>query len=785
MRASHDGSGLKAPKFSSFRPKPPAADAAHVHQTTDHHGEVEQDGRRSHRHHHSRPRSSHSPSSRNRRPSPSRNRLQPSPGDGSTHSQAQGRPPVSRPGLFVIDTKGDPLIRKYGLDRSKIPSYRRHGSGRVLGSPGRLLIHHDGQREVFSLRLPGEASSAKSSEKGGLWSRSWHTREPLRLRAPKTTSNQDEPLEFLPLEVSRKRKRQNHGLHLDTSTPPSSASDDEQPTWRSIYGKAEPKPDADSDADSDVHQSSDAANAELDNPLQWKSVQLNRQVKQRPDDIDAWLELVDHQDSLMRAGEKIDQTATESTVRSYGEIKLHLLESALAHAARPEDRSRILPILMREGIKIWSRETVSKRWAQLREDERQSFPLWNIHLDYSMSGAAKAEYDDVKEILLNRLHLAVLPSQDDSSSANLQEAIYVFHRATRFFYDAGYKELAVAAWQALLELNFFRPNKFSTREGTLDAFREFWESELPRVGEEDANGWRQYEENGAGEVPEPRSLPAESVQLASPADGAHAEWAALESVRSRQAMMPARTMDEGTDIDPFRVVLFTDIEPMLFLIPANASADVFRQLIDAFLLFCQLPPAFRSEAWTEKAENDAFLTGPHASLHLFSAAKVAEEMTELSEASVDSRRKSPLFKRGFCRASISPSLLFGGDDWFRYLCVVETGMVGHLPWVERTVQQLVHLASFSDLSLYHMALCYARDPAAMRKPAKAVMKKYPTRSQVYIAYALAEFSQGKVEVARKVLASASESPSVSFLCGIQYTEGVGFPAQQGGTRVED
>ncbi|PNY23644.1 Protein NRDE2-like protein, partial [Tolypocladium capitatum] len=746
MPPSDEDKKLIVPKFSSFKPKEPAPSSRSQSERPkdedrDHHKRSHRTGKR--HDHHSRHHHHHS----HRRDEPhrtdERRSFQPHE-DGRRRQDSKSLPGgnsvSSVPGLFVMDKKGDPLIRKYGIDRSKIPAYYRYGGGKVLGTDGRLVIHRDGPRDTFSLRFPGEGSSAGSRTKDGLRSTCWQRGQPVRLRARKDEPAGDDPGNYLSLENPRKRNRGQRDSD--------SSEGDDQPSWRSIEGKAKPVKFLGNDTGDSDDQVEELVKADGDDPLKWKSIQLNRQVKDHPDDIDGWLELADHQDALLRAGETIDQRATENAAHSFVEIKVHMLESALPHATRPGDRRRVLVSLMREGVKVWNSKTAAKKWLQVLEDERHDFGLWKTHLDFSMSNIATVRYQEVKKMLLDRLQQAVsrsgLQSRDD-----LEEAIYVFLRATRFVHDAGYKELAVAAWQGLLELTFFRPKRDQNQK---EAFRDFWESEVPRMGDADAQGWRHYVEcGGSGDAPE--SLTSNEIEDASSRDAFEA-WRDAEAFQERHANMPARTLDDGTDDDPFKVVMYSDIEPLLFFIPEHALPDITEQLIDAFLIFCGLPPAFRSSDWTEQAHHDQFLSGHDSGVYLQPAWEGDEGASE------DLQRKPPSFTSAKGHARMSPSLLFSGSGWFTYLAVLRPGHAVDVPWVETTLKQLVHSADISGLAQYYLAVCFAREPATIRKPAKAVLKRYPTNTRLYNAYALAEFANGNFEIANKVLAAATVDPSL-------------------------
>lgn len=740
---------LSVPKFSSFKSKEPSKEDP---PKLDRHHEIRRkrqsrddeksssrrvDEDRGSRRSDQEPRR-HRTRDRDRRRSRSRGRTADRIEKPKTASKLEGVP-----GLFMIDTKGDPLIIKYGgLDKSQIPAYRRHGGGRVLGTVGRLVIHRDGPRNQFSLRMPGEGFSTFAGRDG------------LRSKLPKVTSRpirassqianidaMDEADGYIPLSSSRKRKR---------DQADDQSSDDEQPSYRSIEGKAKPRQYSDSDSDEDSDMSTDMLGPGPNNALKQESIRLRKRVKDSPDDIDAWLELVDHQDALLRAGEDFDHTILENEAHSFAEIKVSMLESALENVKNAEDRRRVLVPLMREGVKVWTSKAAAKKWSQVLEYGDGNFLLWKTHLDFLTSDIATFQYEDVKKVLLDRLRVALSRFPSDQPKEAIEEAIFVFLRATRFVHDAGYKELAVAAWQGLLELNLFRPLSIDDEQSTLESFNDFWESEVPRIGDIGAKGFRHYvETDGTGE-------PAEQVQASSMGSSSSRDvykaWAYLEQSRSQEANMPARTMDDGTDDDPFRVVIYSDISPFLFLIPASLLPVVSSQLIDAFLLFTGYPPAFRTSNWTESAYDDQFISS--------SLIKIDLEPVEHNDDPENWQRIKPRFDTGV-KAAASPSLLFGGSSWYHYITTKSKDSVANPVWVSEALKQLVHSGGIEELAQYYLAEAFSNDPTNIKRPAKALLKQYPANSELYNAYALCEFANDP-NVASKVLRAAIESPSVSI-----------------------
>ncbi|KAK2608795.1 hypothetical protein QQS21_002652 [Conoideocrella luteorostrata] len=652
---------------------------------------------------------------------------------------------ASSSSLFTIDTRGDCLISKYGsIDRAQIPAYYRYGGGRVLGTTGKLVIHRDGARDQFSLRFPGEGLGL--SLRDGLRSKSLRfSKESIRLRARARATDadaQDDEDGFLPVGRSRKRKR---------SQGQSESSDDEGPSYRSIEGKAKTKAfDGESDESSSDEE---AVDLQEDNPLKWKSIQLNRRVKEHPGDIDAWLELVNHQDDLQRAGESVDEQNSADAAHSFSEIKVSMLELALDNSSAPEDKLEVLVRLMREGMKIWPAKTAAKKWSELAGEEASNFELWRAHVDFSMTSITIFQYEDIKRMLLERLHRVLARSNSQKMESDYSELLYVFLRAMRFLHDSGYKELAVAAWQAILEINFFRPT-LSRNEDIMGSFRDFWESEVPRLGDAEAQGWKQYvETSGQVDAPEPRADSA--VQGISTGD-AYKAWGHSERCRAEEAKMPARTMDDGTDDDPFRVVMFSDIEPWLFCIPEpEMSGSVGLQLIDAFLIFCGLPPVSRASRWTMLAFRDQF-TFRSAPIKTY----IKASPLPLNDVG-DIQRKPPKFEGSNADMAMSPNLLFSGNSWFQYIGLDFDSLPVDATWAVETVRQLVHLADVKSLALYYLGFSYQKDSTMVKKSAKALLKTYADFAELYNAYALAEFANGHHEIAMKVIASTVESPSLT------------------------
>ncbi|GKT53451.1 hypothetical protein ColTof4_05633 [Colletotrichum tofieldiae] len=762
------GKKLTVPKFSSFKPKAPSPTLSSTkasHKRKEEEDEQTKEKRPRHESRHRDDRAKHRSEHRHHHRK-------------SSHSHSQELAVVEKANVpkvldekaaesvfFFFDKKGDPLIRRYGgNDRSRVPIYRRGYQGRVLGSDGYIFIHRDGPQERFSIRLPGEGSS--TSRDRVLFQSKVHRAKPKRIRL-RNGPNGDKPCDaeedFVPLSTSVKRRRTEGRCEGPES------SGDERPSYRSIEGKAKAHEFSDSDIDPDS-DSQDEIDLDVDNPLKQRSIQLSRQVKEHPENIEAWLELIKHQDILLNAGQSLDREVTESEVHSFAEIKISMFESALAQAKKPEDEERLLLGLMLEGSKVWSTSKLDSRWEEVAKKHDSSFCLWRSRVDHKLTSLSTFQYTDIQAMHTNRLQavskqakVSVSPGPghvtNDSDISRYEQMIYVFLRATRFAYSAGFRELAIAAWQALLELNLQRPSNYEDMAVAqiLDSFRDFWEDEAPRIGEKGASGWNYYvQANGAVDQAEPQK-DDDSIQGSR---DVYKSWGATEQLRATTSRSPARATDDVLEEDPYRVVMFSDIEELLFVIPSGVVLTIWKQLVDAFLLFCCLPSAFRTSDWTEAAENDTLIAGSMSQFE-------KDVLRRPNEPDVvDESKKTPVFKQDVSRFAASPDLLFAGPDWFSlfsgWTSTSKTldGPVG-LAWVANALRLLASSKGFGELAEYSLSIEAVNDPSNIKKRAKTFIKQDPSNLRLYNAYALAEVAHGKQVVGQEVVASATGLISVS------------------------
>ncbi|EGO57816.1 hypothetical protein NEUTE1DRAFT_81745 [Neurospora tetrasperma FGSC 2508] len=661
--------------------------------------------------------------------------------------------------LFYFDKSEDALIFRYGgNERSKIPSYRRFGAGKFIGSPGYLSVSFQGSKEVFTIRGPGEGRG-NGSVFGDKTLMAWARAKGAKAKHIKpgvgggNGESAAEDGDYISLEPPRKRQR------ADRSPAPEDG--DKTPDYRSIYGKAKSE-DEDSDGDETLSDSgsenkvgshlSDMSTAKK------RSLELHRQVKNSPQDTKAWLELIGLQDTLFMEHQLGGQVIIGDQVKALAELKLCLYEEALPHALDISLKETLLNGMMREGEKVWDPKQLAKRWEETTKTNPDSFLLWVSRLNYELSQVATFTYDELKTFMVTKLQFLNRTLATASSEKNVvmlcSQLIYVFVRLTCYLRDSGYIELAVAAWQATLELNFCRPKNASDFQSVIEDFSDFWESEVPRIGEGNAKGWRHFVEDVGAMTDPPEAIPREPSGPPQTRDPFEA-WASLERREAAKARMPARTLDEGTDDDPFRIVMFSDIKDLVLWIPSQMLPQVQLQLVDAFLTFCRLPNTAKSSALEDPfiaPRGQAFESlldqiGGHNVLN-----------------SVEIERKPPLFRQQGGNMALSQELLFSGQDWFQYLgqwssLSIDADGDVRPPWVLETLHYLVLTCGIEQLAEYYLALAWLSEPLGVKKVAKGLLKRYSSNTRLYNAYAMIEFANGNIGIAEKVLLSATSQSS--------------------------
>ncbi|KAF9639139.1 protein of unknown function DUF1740 [Lasiodiplodia theobromae] len=747
------------PKFSSFKPKPPPPappkepspnhDDEKHRRRRDHHEDRERD-HKSHRDRHSR---SHRDDRdrrhrdrdrdhrehrehREREKRDERRHKHKHESDTRREERRDDRAVAERPAqkqavgddvIYVIDRKGDLANLQYGrLHQYSVPPYYRAGYGSVLGLPSYARIDRfssDDRTIIIDMRR-----RHGGSERQLLSKRVFGKEAPiLRLVKPThsdTTGELDQNQDFIPVR-SLKRKR-------GSESPEPEA---EKIDYRSIEGKAKPPNQPE---DSDLEYASDdvdaGSHADFFSETKQRNALLTRRVQDEPNDLQTWLDLVEHQESMIRIG-------SSDTHRQLKSSELHALASLrfdiYQRALKVLKSERLVAGLMDESSKIHQREEHFNRWKEVLSENRESTTLWMKYLDALQTNLAEFHFEDCRSKFLECLK--IISKSTTREAQHLR--VYVFLRLTSLMKHAGYHERAIALWQALLELQLFRPPTFgedTPKSSILQDFEEFWESECPRFGETGAVGWANARQDGVFPDPPESTIQDEEVDIS--LRRLFESFSQKETHRMNVLQWPGRTTDEFGEDDPFHVVLYSDIKNELQLLVEKLPPTL---LVEAYLCFWGLPP-LPSDLQTRSWWLDPFLRSEKlnatVSKHLL--------LTTSAEPEVDSHYELDNWN--------PPAECFQvtTDDLFSKGFFSGTRNQEQLEWLSRSLKTLAGSISDDSIAEYYLAFEWHCNPTGAAKAAKALLKKQSSSLRLYNAYALIESRSGKSEAANRVFSMA-------------------------------
>ena len=415
----------------------------------------------------------------------------------------QNKRQEGRTGIFIIDSIGDPQNLEYGaLHRSAVPQYSRCGHGGVVGSQNLKIDRARSTEKNLILSLGRYHSAEKRTKKLHIAAADLKLRK-LRVQvdSPQNSLCLD-GADYLPFRLTKKKYRKNEGSENRMHT--SLSQNDLKPgTWyEESQGTSPEKMHNDGgisySTEDSISDYEDGRHIDENLETQPTRAELSRAVDVDPSDCDAWFKLIDHQDHVLGMNQKLRGTAISRAERqSNAEVKVSMYECALSKAITMEAKEKIALGLMDEGSKVWDSGTLSARWKSLLRTIPISLRLWTHYLDHKQSTFSHFRYEETRAAFLECLNLLREAHQNPNITTAERYAIsvvrvYVVVRLTSFMREAGFAELSVATWQALLEYEFCKPPQevgqelFVKNEMTmlgLSNFEEFWESEVPRIGE--------------------------------------------------------------------------------------------------------------------------------------------------------------------------------------------------------------------------------------------------------------------------------------------------------------
>ncbi|KAF5356140.1 hypothetical protein D9756_004075 [Leucocoprinus leucothites] len=514
--------------------------------------------------------------------------------------------------IFFTDTKGDPLILQYGgIYAGDVPKYRLHHGGRqILGlSSSWTVFRRAGKGIEVGLKGTYKLSGLSDSS-----ARSLLALPPTKKILPSTSSTKYEEVDGVIRLPSRRGRRDPEDSYRAITTARDSDSDSE-----SSVGSA-----AEYDSDEDSTDSLPTLTSQ-----QIAIKKLEQELSEDPSAVDKWFSLLNHTLSTI-------PVTSRNATKARSDITVSILSRALA--ANPRNgSSRLLRLrYMKAGEEIWPEAKLKAEWEDALKvggtEIWMEWLEWRIRSMRSIDGIL----DEV-----SRIYLAL-----DENGGEFGELakLRVFWRIAVLYRGAGFTERAMAMFQAQAELTFKHPSNFGgvTSKARLSELEEFWDSEMPRIGEEGAEGWAKWHASGK---PEALVAPATALDKRDATQlDPYRQWSFDETQQDQSSLLPAKSFDQVAEVDPYATVLFSDIRPFLFEIRHPDTGLAFRL---AWLSFLGLQvPGFATSLtsdfgpnWDDRWNTGYLTTQSHLNMIFPSLSDQKTVMTESTAGALVGREK--------------------------------------------------------------------------------------------------------------------------------------------------
>ena len=623
---------------------------------------------------------------------------------------------------YFSDRRGDLDIVKYGtLNRYDIPGYRRTGYGNVLGLLGQKIDReYSTDKRIYTTPLVRQRQKRMLTDKHA----AKESKRTLRLVKVAEDHQTDANRDFIALSSTGKRKR---GSGNDSEEDDDDASEVD-------YRGIDEKHDPDRADDSDAYFESETETAIVNSEATQKNSRLIRETRDDPRNLQAWLDLIEHQEPMM----KLDRAITDLSAADrhhLADVRISTYEEALRKVGNDEaSQIELHTGLLREAQRYWDDAKVATKWQDVLKKHPYSVSLWFGYLDFVQSSFSRFKYEHCRAVFSGALE--TLRSTCTTNGTTTSEAkTHLFVRLTMMIQEAGYQELALATWQAVLELSLLAPQDLAA-DG-MPQFEEFWESEAPRIGESDSKGWRYTSIDDA--IPPTCSIALETPGSSIPSlnDFRRRETESMSKLRC-----PGRSIDDVGEDDPFHTIFFSDLKDYVTNFPAISTG----LQIDAFLCFCGLPPLVRT------SPSGSWWIDPILQSKMSDFKSVTETGSE-----------SLQFQEALSRYSQTPFMSFYMTS---NLLVQQTFSLSTSKlspdFVRGALKLLATTVPDSEpIGEYLLAFESKHFPMDVAKSAKRLLKHRPSSVRLYNMYGLVESHLGNPAKADQVFAAALNIQSTS------------------------
>ena len=263
------------------------------------------------------------------------------------------------------------------------------------------------------------------------------------------------------------------------------------------------------------------------NEIYSKTREFNAMLRDTPNNVQLWLDYVAFQDIALGNNDftssnvqegiedevkisKKTEKARNVILRNKAVIEKKL--SILKTASEKNPRSILLAVeRLKHSKEIYDNATLDRQWKELIFMFPRNAEVWKYYLSFAASHFTNFSVNKMAKsykhffLKLKQMHGQGSKNfsesqQNDNQTSTQQiedEIVNLTINVANHWTRAGYREKAIALFQATIELNLFSPNfpgSYSL-EDRLATFEPFWESGVPRFGEDGALGFSTITEN--------------------------------------------------------------------------------------------------------------------------------------------------------------------------------------------------------------------------------------------------------------------------------------------------
>lgn len=325
------------------------------------------------------------------------------------------------------------------------------------------------------------------------------------------------------------------------------------------------------------------------------------------DNVDLWLEYINYQEELYQWSSLpsdrgwMGRELRKKYRTTIAEKKISIYEEAMK---RFPYSAKLIIGYMEVVEDIWDNDKILAKWKDIVFYNANQSILWVKYIEACMSHFSIFQTSSIIAVFVKAISTLasivegkLLSHRPEVDAERKLLALFVFY--CYFLRLSGYTERAVASFQSLIEFNCFFSREdypltcYYPRVGRRKGFQTFWESEMPKFGEDEAMGWCNSVPNEDGKMPSPDILgvfdPKEFDKLLIFKEKANEEvndydinlikgcdlnaaWFNLEIDRERQNCLPgglSASLNTKVNIDnedPEHVVLFDDVVEVQFII---------------------------------------------------------------------------------------------------------------------------------------------------------------------------------------------------------------------------